>query len=528
MPAKPPKMPKNATQEQLDEYSQKLEQYFKDKEKDLADQQLESDRTLAELLKEKTNIELKERETVELQEKNAALQAELEKSMAELDLKKQSHEDVWKEEADKLDRRRVELAEERRRLEKLAIEIENSKGAGGGKGEDEMLKFMQQQQDLLTKITSLEEKRELRESEESERLKLKDSIGRGVKSPIFRGDKGERPEAHILIAEDWMEASNPGMTNAMKVRNFKLTLDHLAREWYDNADSKGDYEKLKGDFSRHFSTQGKSVRNLHARWNSFTFDPTSDDIEVFLRNVQETAKQLEYREATVVNMIKSKMPLAMYSTLYDIHELDKVVTRCRDIYAKSIDATAESSTATGGAAAANLFSAIKDEFFFIDDGAVNAQKRNLSSPMSPHKEEERRKAEVEAEVVKEEEDSREAITQGRTILIEDNPIEVAGNLEVEEEEVVMTGAQTRENLEWPAEPLTRTGVTTAMSLDISQENGPRGIMAITTTDHNSTKLFQDLMWSNHKCMLRCKFLKWLKCQFKWQFHQPKYRCRTTA
>ena len=148
--------------------------------------------------------------------------------------------------------------------------------------------------------------------------------------------------------------------------------------------------------------------------------------------------------------------------------------------------------------------------------------------MSPHKEEERRKAEVEAEVVKEEEDSREAITQGRIILIEDNPIEVAGNLEVEEEEVVMTEAQTRESLEWPAEPLTRTDVTTAMSLDISQENAPKGIMAITTVDHNSTKLFQDLMWSNHKCMLRCQFLKWLKFQFKWQFHQPKYRCRTIA
>ena len=202
-----------------------------------------------------------------------------------------------------------------------------------------------------------------------------------MKPPIFRGDKGERPEAHILRAEDWMEASNPGMTNAMKVRNFKLTLDYLAREWYDNADSKGDYEKLKGDFSRHFSTQGKSVRNLHARWNSFTFDPNIDDIEVFLRNVQETAKQLEYREATVVNMIKSKMPLAMYSTLYDIHDLDKVVTRYRNIYAKSIDATAESSTATGGAAAANPFTAIKDEFFFMDDGAVNAQKQK---PFKPH------------------------------------------------------------------------------------------------------------------------------------------------
>ena len=212
--------------------------------------------------------------------------------MAELELKKQSHEDVWTEEAGKLNKRRVELVEERRRLEKLAIEIEHSKGAGGGKGEDEMLKFMQQQQDLLTKITSMEEKREIRETKESERLKLKDSIGRGVKPPIFRGDKGERPEAHILRAEDWMEASNPGMTNAMKVRNFKLTLDHLAREWYDNADSKGDYEKLKGDFSRHFSTQGKSVRNLHARWNSFTFDPTTDGLNWLKRGDQEKTREM--------------------------------------------------------------------------------------------------------------------------------------------------------------------------------------------------------------------------------------------
>ena len=269
-----------------------------------------------------------------------------------------------------------------------------------------------------------------------------------MKPPVFRGYKGERPEAHILRAEDWMEASNPGMTDTMKVRNFKLTLDHHAREWYDKADSKGDYEKLMVDFSRYFSTQGKSVRNLHTRWNSISFDPNTDDIEVFLRNVQETAKQLEYREATVVNMIKSKIPLAMYSSLYDIHELDKVVTRCRDIYAKPNDITAESSTATGGAAAANPFTsinAIKDEFFFMDDGAVNIRSKNLSSPMSPHKAEERRKAEVEAEVVKGE-DSREATTQGRIILIEDSPTEVAGNLEVEEEEVVMTEAQTKGNL----------------------------------------------------------------------------------
>ena len=160
----------------------------------------------------------------------------------------------------------------------------------------------------------------------------------------------------------------------------------------------------------------------------------------------------------------------------------------------------------------------------MDDGAVNAQKQKPFKPHVTHKEEERRKAEV----VEEEEDSREAITQDRTFLIEDNPIEVAGNLEVEEAEVVMTGAQTRESLEWLAEPLTRTGVTTAMSLDISLENAPRGIMAITIIDHSNTRLFQDLMWFNHRCMLRCQFLKWLKFQFRWQSHQPKYRCRTIA
>ena len=61
MPAKPPKMPKNPTQEQLDDYSKTLEQYFKEKERELAEQQLESDRTLEELNKEKTNVELRER-----------------------------------------------------------------------------------------------------------------------------------------------------------------------------------------------------------------------------------------------------------------------------------------------------------------------------------------------------------------------------------------------------------------------------------------------------------------------------------
>ena len=56
-----------------------------------------------------------------MKEKNEALQAELEKNLADLDLRRQSHEDVWKEESAKLDTRSVELVEERRRLENLPL-----------------------------------------------------------------------------------------------------------------------------------------------------------------------------------------------------------------------------------------------------------------------------------------------------------------------------------------------------------------------------------------------------------------------
>ena len=405
----------------------------------------------------------------------------------------------------------MELLNERKRLEKLSIELENAKPEGGG-GDDKMVEFMQQQKELLTKITSLEVKREERESEEAKRLKLKDSIGRGVKPPVFRGDKGERPEAHILRAEDWMEASNPGMTNAMKVRNFKLTLDHHAREWYDKADSKGDYERMKVEFSRHFSTQGKSIRNLHTRWNSFSFDPNTDDIEVFLRNVQETAKQLEYREATVVNMIKSKMSLAMYSSLYDIHDLDKVVTRCRDIYAKPNDITAEASTATGGAAAANPFTSItsiKDDFFFIDDGAANGQKQK---PFKPHVTPQGRgkkrgrgagrggkgRGQQKSNNQRQNNFNRGQGNRGGW-----QPRGRGGRDGYERSPI-------KGNQEWPVEHQIKIGATTAMSLDISLGNVPRGTMAIQTLGHNNRKLFQDSMWYNHRCMLKCQFLKWLK------------------
>ena len=157
----------------------------------------------------------------------------------------------------------------------------------------------------------LEEDREARERRRDKKEEESLATGKGIKPPSFKGNPGDRPEAHILRAEDWMDASNPDMTDTAKVKNFRLTLDHHVREWYDKADCKTSWKKMKLEFSRYFSTQRRSMRNLLSRWKEFKFDPQKDDIEEFVRDVQETGKQLNYGEEAIANMIKSSMPMAM-------------------------------------------------------------------------------------------------------------------------------------------------------------------------------------------------------------------------
>ena len=49
-----------------------------------------------------------------------------------------------------------------------------------------------------------------------------------ISPPIFKGLPGERPEAHLLRANDWMDTYNILPVN--KPANFKHTRNHLARE----------------------------------------------------------------------------------------------------------------------------------------------------------------------------------------------------------------------------------------------------------------------------------------------------------
>ena len=173
-----------------------------------------------------------------------------------------------------------------------------------------------------------------------------------IHPPIFKGIPGERPDAHIYAAEDWMEA--------MRVRRddyiikFKCTLNHLAREWYHSLDLgqfRGDWDRFTTHFSRYFSTQGRNIKHLHERWRTFSFDSANDDIEEYIRDVKEAAKQLGHGDDTVVNLLKATMPTELYGTLYGHNNLPLLCTMLKDIYARKPQAAASSTTTTPGASA---------------------------------------------------------------------------------------------------------------------------------------------------------------------------------
>ena len=334
-----------------------------DQERDLADQK----RTLAA---EKITIETREAKVL-------VREAEVETGEENLKLEEKN----YSAKVDKLKHEQATVKMEEKRLKELEKELKKKgKTEAGGGLPSALTDIILQQKVLLEKQVQLEVDREKREKEEKEKRDKKVLIGKGIKPPIFRGEDGERPEAHLMRAKDWLEATDPTMTEAQKVQNFRLTLDHNAREWYDKADCKDTLENMRTQFSQFFSTQGKSIFNLQKRWNSFTYNDETDDIEVFLRDVQETAKQLKYTDDLVCTMIKTHIPRSLAYSLYKVTSLDELVSSVRNQLAKS-KPPSSAGGATGTTASTSPFSAMKpadSAYFNIEDG--NGQKQKPFKP----------------------------------------------------------------------------------------------------------------------------------------------------
>ena len=142
-----------------------------------------------------------------------------------------------------------------------------------------------------------------------------------------------------------------------KPANFKHTLDHLAREWYDSLTFPIAWNDLQQRFSQYFSTQGRSIKHLHDKWRNFSFILGQDDIEAYIRDVKEAAHQLNYNDDAVFHLIKATMPSEIYGTLYNQNDLNMVVTMVKDIYAKKPEPANPPATAGGAAAPFTLIKA---------------------------------------------------------------------------------------------------------------------------------------------------------------------------
>ena len=84
---------------------------------------------------------------------------------------------------------------------------------------------------------------------------------------------------------------------------------------------------------------------------TFSFDPANDDIEEYIRDVKEAAKQLGHGDYAVINLLKATMPTELYGTLYGHNNLPQLCTMLKDIYARKPQAAASSTTTTPGASA---------------------------------------------------------------------------------------------------------------------------------------------------------------------------------
>ena len=163
-------------------------------------------------------------------------------------------------------------------------------------------------------------------------------IRKRIQAPIFKGTIEECPEPHLLRAVDWFHCQ--GIRRDIdKVYNFKHTLDGEAREWYADYNRQQDtippWKTLINDFSRYYSSQGRGEKNLHEAWRSMSFTPATDDIEIFPRDLQECAKQLNYDNQAIITTIRAAMPQEVYGALYKMDDLSEIIGFCKNYYAKS-------------------------------------------------------------------------------------------------------------------------------------------------------------------------------------------------
>ena len=156
--------------------------------------------------------------------------------------------------------------------------------------------------------------------------------------PIFKCNKGEDPEDHILKVEDYFGVHQ--ITEQKdKIDRFKDTLFETARKWaqtlnyteftkfdYDPANADDKIASMKYLFLARFAKEGRTLEAPYNAWGALTFDPNKDDIKQFILKVEELAKKLGYNEDAQVMAVKSVLPRDVYGICMTCKKLKDLKT----------------------------------------------------------------------------------------------------------------------------------------------------------------------------------------------------------
>ena len=74
------------------------------------------------------------------------------------------------------------------------------------------------------------------------------------------------------------------------------------------------------------------------------FDPSPDDIKMFIRDVKATSNQLGHENNSILNLIKACICTEIYGTLYSITNVADLIKMVKDIYAMKLGTSKTSAT----------------------------------------------------------------------------------------------------------------------------------------------------------------------------------------
>ena len=182
--------------------------------------------------------------------------------------------------------------------------------------------------------------------------------------PKFTGSSGEDPALFKQKARDYMDDAQ--IPDAERMTKFCLCLEGDARDWYNDLPVPADWDTLMELFCQRFCIFGQTEEDWHEAWQRLSFDKNTDNIDKFISKVKRLARQLQFRDQSILIKLKQLFP-EKADTWLVVHNLDEMCGYLKRLYSpynlKQVDpASTSNPPAASGSAATPFLNVIQDPY----------------------------------------------------------------------------------------------------------------------------------------------------------------------